>query len=866
MAASDPSPNLFIVFRSADTVSEDDVRAFLESFDAPETLSVPRRKEGESRLCFATYESEAKATSVMNAIIDSGANLKGERPTVRYNNGQRDNRRRTVGGAGGGGGPSSVSSFGQRRDDARMGSQSSLSKSGFGGFGSGGDTAARSACRSSGAAASQFYANKDIDLARLVIKVETGNGVRHIECQPDCFNLMRQFMAPDEVDTGIRAFAISANGGGGQQAPIPIRAEQTAPVLTNGQRQHNNGGGLRTSSSPQQLMPPPPPLRQPQAPPQTVVPEAASTVPKPVARFEPRRLAPGERLRAQLIEFDSVNQFTAVDMKLGEKYQQQVEVLIDRLYNNANGLAVRESAIDAKVGDCVCAMWDSDSKYYRAVVREVSGGRLTVFFFDEASIDGVQAAKVRIIAPELISLPNLALLCRLDGVQDSEFNRLRNKLAAAGFIVDLEIVQCNGFECSVRMYLGGECLNNAPAAAAPASQAASSLPVRSVEPNREYPVVAIEAASPAELGLMLIEHETDYQAVAALLAQINANNGANLEPLPAIPPVGSACLARWAQDNNFYRARVIQLVGDNRCRLFFLDDGNTDMADLEQLKQLPAELTAKPPVALRCRAVNASDARLTKPIPTNCEMLAVFAAGGAGDAEVCFDASLVGLQFAADKSDALIVSVPAASSALPAAPAAAVPAFLASVNNIDQGDDSREVRIVHMDSPIDFLVQRTDMDAEFGQFAVELDAHCKQGASPCQPSDLQVNSLVAAPFMDVYYRARITQLLPDQSSAVVYYIDYGNADSVGFNQLFKLEPAHLAKPAWVKRGRLSRIAPAASNGQWPDNIQVDVQTQLGGDTAVLRFAPPDACDLATEQCPSLCQALVRAGLAAIVIE
>ncbi|XP_015917322.1 survival of motor neuron-related-splicing factor 30 [Parasteatoda tepidariorum] len=53
---------------------------------------------------------------------------------------------------------------------------------------------------------------------------------------------------------------------------------------------------------------------------------------------------------------------------------------------------------------------------------------------------------------------------------------------------------------------------------------------------------------------------------------------------------GDACLAPWSEDNQFYEAIIEDITEDGQCTVNFVAYGNTDVADIKQLKPLDKEL------------------------------------------------------------------------------------------------------------------------------------------------------------------------------------------------------------------------------------------------------------------------------------
>jgi staphylococcal nuclease domain-containing protein 1 len=62
----------------------------------------------------------------------------------------------------------------------------------------------------------------------------------------------------------------------------------------------------------------------------------------------------------------------------------------------------------------------------------------------------------------------------------------------------------------------------------------------------------------------------------------------------------TVCAARFKLDENWYRAKVLRGVGKNQYEVEFIDFGNSDTVNGDDLKRLPADLLAIEPSAKEC--------------------------------------------------------------------------------------------------------------------------------------------------------------------------------------------------------------------------------------------------------------------------
>lgn len=125
---------------------------------------------------------------------------------------------------------------------------------------------------------------------------------------------------------------------------------------------------------------------------------------------------------------------------------------------------------------------------------------------------------------------------------------------------------------------------------------------------------AVDAAErPQETGKLLVTElvdghhfycqrvaDTEQAALDALMAELQRANAAS----PAAPPprwaADALACARFADDGLWYRVRLLDAPRDGRCRIHYVDFGNTEVRDERELRALPAPLHGVPAKAILC--------------------------------------------------------------------------------------------------------------------------------------------------------------------------------------------------------------------------------------------------------------------------
>jgi len=135
-------------------------------------------------------------------------------------------------------------------------------------------------------------------------------------------------------------------------------------------------------------------------------------------------------------------------------------------------------------------------------------------------------------------------------------------------------------------------------AAATASAAAEEEPV----PDAQKQVLNLEVVEICD-GAHFYCHASGNKEIASLQQQLAAsglkdhNLGHKFQP-----GAGGMCMAKFSEDNCWYRAKVLKRK-DNKVEVFFVDYGNKDLTTDDQLRPLDPTLSTQaiPPQALECR-------------------------------------------------------------------------------------------------------------------------------------------------------------------------------------------------------------------------------------------------------------------------
>ena len=90
--------------------------------------------------------------------------------------------------------------------------------------------------------------------------------------------------------------------------------------------------------------------------------------------------------------------------------------------------------------------------------------------------------------------------------------------------------------------------------------------------------------SPSQFWIQLKKYETGLSLMTEGLQEHFSSLESAGEPGVSPVELGLCCAARSVQDNNWYRARVTKLEGE-QCEVFYVDYGNTELLPASRVRK-----------------------------------------------------------------------------------------------------------------------------------------------------------------------------------------------------------------------------------------------------------------------------------------
>ncbi|XP_048387280.2 tudor domain-containing protein 6-like [Stegostoma tigrinum] len=252
-----------------------------------------------------------------------------------------------------------------------------------------------------------------------------------------------------------------------------------------------------------------------------------------------------------------------------------------------------------QIGNVVCAEFPEDGSQYRAVVTQIHDDMVSVEYIDYGNTATVDASKVFPLPKDFLEVYRLSIPCFLAGFQDScfaerseevvsEFMKRTNKTG-----ITCEFIKLCGQLWEVHLYddQGSvvDLLN---------SIACRNCTQYSEDPA-EYPIIDIRSASKLVAYVSTInsphqfwcQFKTTSDGILIESLEKMKDNCHNLKSKEdSIPRVGDLCLVKSKAGNNWATCEIVQ-VCNRGVEVRFLKEGNKEEVNHEDIKEVTSVFT-----------------------------------------------------------------------------------------------------------------------------------------------------------------------------------------------------------------------------------------------------------------------------------
>lgn len=277
-------------------------------------------------------------------------------------------------------------------------------------------------------------------------------------------------------------------------------------------------------------------------------------------------------------------------------------------------------ASSVQQGSLVKAMFSEDDSWYRAVVKDTTeNGTIQVEFIDFGNEATVSLLKIRRLDEQLLSYPRFSIhcSCSLDdrfkaqkGMKEQMFLFKKIFGEPGENTLSCKFIKEDGITWEVKMTPSGSTSDSSEkwdSLNLNASPVASEHVKETFQPLFKKPDVSlgqtVEAFASCIVGPDYFWCQFSNSEILDQITLVAQEYGDSSETQPIkldnLDP-GSPCLARFCDDQMWYRAQVIN-KGTNTVSVLFVDFGNESETSEGSVKALPCDLLESPPQAFLSR-------------------------------------------------------------------------------------------------------------------------------------------------------------------------------------------------------------------------------------------------------------------------
>ncbi|XP_066998007.2 maternal protein tudor isoform X2 [Anabrus simplex] len=347
-------------------------------------------------------------------------------------------------------------------------------------------------------------------------------------------------------------------------------------------------------------------------------------------------------------------------------------------------------------------------------------------------------------------------------------------------------------------------------------------------------VELVYAANPSDFVVQISDNSTQLSDMMAKIAA-----GYENEEVPALPAsslkVGTPCIARYAEDNTWYRA-VVEDVAES-ILVCFVDYGNKDFVAPADVRKISPDLLSVPILGVRCSLIGAQaqfdewtsdEISHFMDLTDGKPLMAHFIRLERNRAEVILrgledshnEEVSINQKFGADSIDDLSLLASSESPLL----ASATDHFLDLALYPEM---SEKIEVTWFINPEQFFCQikTSNTLAAFKDMMNSIQISNVGKAPLNHPVSIGTPVLAKFPLDGVLYRAEVKNVC-GQSCCVVQYVDYGNCETVSFENLWAIDLKFMNIPRQAVLCSLIGVKPVDS--VWPSKC-ADYEKFFGAD-------------------------------------
>lgn len=431
-------------------------------------------------------------------------------------------------------------------------------------------------------------------------------------------------------------------------------------------------------------------------------------------------------------------------------------------------------------GSYCAARYYEDQVWYRAKILETHGGdTVTIQFVDYGNVETIHVNEIAPLNSQLCTLPAQAIRCSLkqnviSNIKSSSFNIswIVNATTAIfssgshGDELEATFIDAAGNDASESFPVGG---------AIATSTTYSTLPRRApLKSGTSVSVIITHVESDNIFFCQLEAWQTEINELQGLLEQyceeMELLSSQSLQP-------NNYVVAEYSEDGFWYRAKILEVNSDSTATVFFVDYGNKEL--VTKMAAMPDSVLSMPPFAIECHSKKMIDLPSEEDDSTlMIDILEVLPN----------DQYSVQSHTVEEHND--IETSPIVSSMHFLSPSHEAKLLTTEVLSIGT---PCEVIVSHIEAVTMFFVQQLKNTSNLNELMDEMLVHySNMTAVSVTPIK---GAMCAALFGDdgSWYRARIISSADDE--VTLFYLDYGNTDTVSVEQIQPIKDEYRVLPA-----------------------------------------------------------------------
>ncbi|XP_066272832.1 uncharacterized protein [Branchiostoma lanceolatum] len=299
-------------------------------------------------------------------------------------------------------------------------------------------------------------------------------------------------------------------------------------------------------------------------------------------------------------------------------HRDDITELMEGIFAHKHEMDTPASVLrDIQTGSICAALSidDATHMYYRGIVKSiVDDNTANVFFVDYGDSQNTSLSDIKHLQPEFSVLPAQAIECTLKDVQPNPEWTKEAKEYFELVTLDKELVgEAIGKSSDGKMYVqlkeqrGGltldirDMLIKEGFAKSTKEDSVDGFQETKLEFGKEYEMYVTDARGPGDFTCQLPESFDLIDTIAEELQNLSqtAKEVRSCEIKPS-----KACMAKFSEDNCWYRAKVSSLLTTGDVKVRFVDFGNTETVSANVLKELNPRMAEIPAQSIECSLPN----------------------------------------------------------------------------------------------------------------------------------------------------------------------------------------------------------------------------------------------------------------------